>query len=198
MTIATNFMPNWLGYSVTAGTGTTFSRSIGLHQSCSSVNDPPCRSFPHEEDCLSEDRYFCSMWRTVGFLMAFACVVELATIVGFLVIMSGGKMMRERGWKILAWLLAVVAIVQFVSMAFVVSPAPQATWLSGLSIGDGLTGRLSAGLSHRQRRAVPCPGLAPGYVLDPLHGQRLRRRALRCRPRCLVLFTASRGRLRVP
>lgn len=57
------------------------------------------------------------MWRTVGFLMSFATVAELATLVGFVTIMTGGKAKRERGWKILSMLLMVVAVIQFAAMA---------------------------------------------------------------------------------
>ncbi len=52
------------------------------------------------------------MWRTTGFPMNFATVAELATIVGFLVIMSGGKQKRESGWRILGCLPGVVAGIQ--------------------------------------------------------------------------------------
>jgi hypothetical protein len=61
------------------------------------------------------------MWRTTGFLMSFAVVAELATLVGFLVILAGGRVKREGGWKVLGGLLAAVAAAQFVGMAVVVS-----------------------------------------------------------------------------
>ena len=124
MTLASIIMPDWVSYTVGVSTGPItgrVSRTVGLHQTCSSVADPECRPYPSESECQGEERYFCSMWRTTGFLMSFATVVELATIVGFLVIMAGGKMKREKGWRILGILLGAVAAVQFSAMAIVVS-----------------------------------------------------------------------------
>ncbi|KAH8893382.1 hypothetical protein GQ53DRAFT_763687 [Thozetella sp. PMI_491] len=119
MTLASIVMPDWVSYSVTASTGHTVSRSIGLHKSCSSVADPECRHYPADSECTGDERYFCSMWRTTGFLMSFATVAELATIVGFLIIMSGGKLKREKGWRVLGGLLGVVAAIHFSAMAIV-------------------------------------------------------------------------------
>ena len=124
MTLASIIMPDWVSYTVSVSTGPItgrVSRTVGLHQTCSSVADPECRPYPSESECQGEERYFCSMWRTTGFLMSFATVVELATIVGFLVTMAGGKMKREKGWRILGILLGGVAAVQFSAMAIVVS-----------------------------------------------------------------------------
>jgi hypothetical protein len=61
------------------------------------------------------------MWRTTGFLMSFAVVAELAAVVGFVIIMAGGKVQRQGGWKVLGGLLGVVSAAQFVGMAVVVS-----------------------------------------------------------------------------
>ena len=60
------------------------------------------------------------MWRTTGFLMSLAIVAELATVVSFLIIMAGGKMKRERGWKLLGVMLGVVAGIEFCAMGIVV------------------------------------------------------------------------------
>jgi len=60
------------------------------------------------------------MWRSVGFLMNFAAVIELATLVAFAVILLGGRDKREGGWKIVSSLLAGIALVQLASMAVVV------------------------------------------------------------------------------
>jgi hypothetical protein len=128
MTLASIMTPDWVSYSVTANTGNTFSRHIGLHRSCGTVVDPDeplCRPFPSDKECAGEERSFCSMWRTTGFLMSFATVVELATVVCFLIIMAGGKMKREKGWRVLGVLLAVVAGIQFCAMAIVVGRARQ-------------------------------------------------------------------------
>jgi hypothetical protein len=41
--------------------------------------------------------------------------------VGFVIIMAGGKVQRQGGWKVLGGLLGVVSAAQFVGMAVVVS-----------------------------------------------------------------------------
>lgn len=63
---------------------------------------------------------FCNLWRTVGFLIDFAVVVELATLVSFGVIISGGVQRRSAGWKIVASLLVFSGVVQCVGIAIVV------------------------------------------------------------------------------
>jgi len=120
MTIASNVLPHWVSFSVTADTGNTFYQNIGLHKSCSSESSPHCRTFPTREDCSGEERYFCSMWRSTGFLMSLAMVVELATLVTFLIVMGGGKAKRESGWKVLGGLMTGVAAIQFSAMTIVV------------------------------------------------------------------------------
>jgi hypothetical protein len=61
------------------------------------------------------------MWRSVGFLMSFAVVLEGIAIVAYLVILSGGKQLRESGWGILSLIIMLSAAVQAASMALVVS-----------------------------------------------------------------------------
>lgn len=61
------------------------------------------------------------MWRSVGFLMSFAAVLELGTIVAYVIIIGGGRQKRETGWKVLAFMLMLVGIVQCAGMAIVVS-----------------------------------------------------------------------------
>jgi hypothetical protein len=60
------------------------------------------------------------MWRSVGFMMSFAAVLELVTLVAYFVVIGGGKQKRETGWKVLAFLLVVVGVLQCASMAIVV------------------------------------------------------------------------------
>jgi hypothetical protein len=176
MTIASILMPDWLSYSMTASTGITVTRNIGLHQSCNSVSDPPCRHFPAEAECDGEERSFCSMWRTTGFLMSLATVAELATIVGFLVIMGGGKLKREKGWRVLGALLGVVAAIQFASMAIVVSSSVHAfrileTCRTPQNPRDkrSLIHLTLAGLSVRSRRPIHRARLAPRFLLRAVH-----------------------------
>jgi hypothetical protein len=59
------------------------------------------------------------MWRSVGFLMSFAVLIELATLVGYVIIVLGGKQSREYGWKVVCTLLGVITIVQLTAMAII-------------------------------------------------------------------------------
>lgn len=62
------------------------------------------------------------MWRSVGFLISFAVVLEGMTFVAFVVILAGGKQMRETGWKMLTVFLVLIGLVQAGGMGLVVSP----------------------------------------------------------------------------
>ncbi|KAF7563029.1 hypothetical protein G7046_g1110 [Stylonectria norvegica] len=119
MIIASIWMPQWVSYSVTTGGGETFEKHIGLHRSCSSLDNPPCRDFPYKDMCQGEERYFCSMWRTVGFMASFATILCLACVVSFVVIMSGGKYKRETGWPFVSVMLTLVAAVEFAVISIV-------------------------------------------------------------------------------
>ncbi|KAK0107256.1 hypothetical protein ONS95_003957 [Cadophora gregata] len=118
MTFAAIFIPDWVTYSVNSPSGGHYRKTIGLHKSCSSTSNT-CTHFPQKEDCHGSDRYFCSMWRSVGFLMSFAAVLELGTIVAYVIILGGGRQKRETGWKVLAFMLVLVGIVQCAGMAIV-------------------------------------------------------------------------------
>ncbi|CZT06390.1 hypothetical protein WAI453_006215 [Rhynchosporium graminicola] len=118
MTFGAIFMPDWISYVVDAPSGGHYTKTIGLHRSCSST-DNTCVHFPTSQDCHGSDRYFCSMWRSVGFLMSFAAVMELATIVTYVIVLGGGKQKRQSGWKLLSFMLVLVGIVQCAGMAIV-------------------------------------------------------------------------------
>ena len=120
MIIASIVTPNWVTYSVTTPKGERFEKHIGLHRSCSSLDSPPCRDFPPAELCQDGERYFCSMWRTIGFMASLATILCLACLVTFGVIMRGGKYKRETGWPVVSGILALVAIVEFVIISIVV------------------------------------------------------------------------------
>lgn len=79
-----------------------------------------CTQFPRYSDCHGEDRYFCSMWRSVGFLMSFAVVLEGMTIAAFAILLVGGKQKREQGWGVLTILVTLAAAVQAIGMALMV------------------------------------------------------------------------------
>ncbi|KAK1512125.1 hypothetical protein CTAM01_01055, partial [Colletotrichum tamarilloi] len=119
MIIASITLPHWVTYTVTTAEGKEYSKHIGLHRSCSTGFDEPCQVFPTEELCANGERYFCSMWRSVGFLASFSTILHLASIVTFLVIMGGGKYKRETGWTVLGGLLVFVAAIEFTLMGIV-------------------------------------------------------------------------------
>ena len=100
--------------------------TYGLHRRCSSLTGT-CDYFPQQEDC-HHDRYFCSMWRSVGFLMSFAVVLEGMTLITYAVILSGGMQKRAGGWKILSGLLLVVGVVELACMAIMVGLQAEKCW----------------------------------------------------------------------
>lgn len=124
LTLTSILVPHWVSMDVESqNSDTVYSQHLGLHHYCNTaLPDKPCRTFPDEEkDCDPNDRYFCSMWRTSGFLMSFATIAELATLVCFVVAIGGGQVKREYGWKVLCGLLSVVSVVQFAAMGLIVS-----------------------------------------------------------------------------
>jgi len=52
--------------------------------------------------------------------MSFTAAIELATLIAYAVVIAGGRAKRETGWKILAFLLMVVGILQCACMSLVV------------------------------------------------------------------------------
>ncbi|KAF2739674.1 hypothetical protein EJ04DRAFT_531552 [Polyplosphaeria fusca] len=114
MTIASIVEPRWLSY----GSNDKRQYSMGLHSRCSTVTGT-CKHFPQYDDCVGDKWGFCSMWRTVGFLLSFSVVVELCMLVSFIVIVVGGVQRRVTGWKVLSPLLAFGGIVQCAGMAIV-------------------------------------------------------------------------------
>jgi hypothetical protein len=61
------------------------------------------------------------MWRSVGFLMSFAILLEGMILVAYTTILMGGRQKREMGWKVLSFLLVLAGVVQCSSMALVAS-----------------------------------------------------------------------------
>jgi len=59
------------------------------------------------------------MWRSVGFLMSFAVVLEGMTLIAIVVLLAGGKEKRVNGWKVLCILATLVGLVQFAGMALI-------------------------------------------------------------------------------
>jgi len=117
-TLYSIFADNWLVWHAESRRGDHFTKIIGLHHSWTSTTDR-WEVFPHKEDCRNMEGHFCQMWRTVGFLMNIAAVLELATLIAYLVIIIGGRQKREYGWKVLVALLALIGIIQCFAMSTV-------------------------------------------------------------------------------
>ena len=56
--------------------------------------------------------------------MNFAIVMEGMTFIAFLVVILGGKQMRERGWKVLSCMLLLAGVIQCAGMSLIVSSVP--------------------------------------------------------------------------
>lgn len=118
MTLTAIIIPRWISWDTTTSSGTRIHYTYGLHKRCSSISGS-CDYFPQDEDCRGSDRYFCSMWRTVGFLMSFAVVLEGMTLVTYVTLLLGGRQKRETGWKVLALFLLLAGLVQCAGMAII-------------------------------------------------------------------------------
>ncbi|KAI9671904.1 MAG: hypothetical protein M1817_003450 [Caeruleum heppii] len=122
MTLAAIIIPKWISWDSETPSGTHIHYTYGLHRRCSSLTGT-CDHFPQYDDCHGEDRYFCSMWRSVGWMMSFAVVLEGMTLVAYITILAGGRQKRETGWKVLSSLLLFIAVVQCAGVAIIVSLA---------------------------------------------------------------------------
>lgn len=56
----------------------------------------------------------------MAFMMSVAALFELVTLITFFMLITGGKQKRERGWRLLSFLLVIVGVLQCASMAIVV------------------------------------------------------------------------------
>ncbi|MCJ1438135.1 hypothetical protein MMC27_007522 [Xylographa pallens] len=118
LTLASIIVPRWISWDSQTASGSRIHYTYGLHKRCSSLSGS-CTHFPEDADCHGGDRYFCSMWRSVGFLMNFAIVMEGMTFIAFLVVILGGKQMRERGWKVLSCMLLLAGVIQCAGMSLI-------------------------------------------------------------------------------
>lgn len=84
--------------------------------------------------------------------MNVAAVMELVTLIAFVVILAGGKQKRERGWRVLGFLLAIVAVLQCAGMAIVVSALESQAGLASAKIRSKRVNFL--GISFRQRHGT--------------------------------------------
>lgn len=118
MTLAAIIIPRWISWDSETPSGTQIHYTYGLHKRCSSLSGT-CDRFPQYGDCHGEDRYFCSMWRSVGWMMSFAVVLEAITLVTYITIIAGGRQKRESGWKVLSFLLLLTGVVQCAGVAII-------------------------------------------------------------------------------
>ncbi|PHH76303.1 hypothetical protein CDD80_1645 [Ophiocordyceps camponoti-rufipedis] len=119
MLVASIATPNWIAYAVTTAKGEHVGKTIGLNRSCSDLSTPPCREYPPAEMCENGARYFCSMWRTIGFMASLSTILCLACLTSFFVVLRGGKFKRETGWPFVAGMLTVVAVFELVLISMV-------------------------------------------------------------------------------
>lgn len=115
LTLSAIIIPRWVSFRDDTS---SITYTYGLHSRCS-VETGGCSHFPAPEDCHGSDRYFCSIWRSLGWLMSFSIVLEGMVIFAFLAILAGGRAKRETGWKFLSFMLFLVAMVQCTAMALV-------------------------------------------------------------------------------
>jgi len=108
-------MPRWVRWESDLTGDITY--SYGLHKKCSTVT-AQCTSFPTDRDC-DNDGAFCAMWRSVGFLMSFAVIIEFAAFIAFAVVILGGVQQRSYGWKIVCVLLACAGLVEAAGMSII-------------------------------------------------------------------------------
>jgi hypothetical protein len=119
LTLTSILHPHWLTWKSTLGSH-SITYSYGLHRKCSSLTGT-CSPFPSAQDCEVTSTSFCALWRSVGFLMSFAVIVELAGLVALVVVLLGGVQQREKGWRVFVPVVGVAAAVQCAGMAIVVS-----------------------------------------------------------------------------
>jgi len=156
-------------------------KQLGLHKQCSnkatieypspslfsshsytvtSKEGLQCTAYPRYSDCHNGDMYFCSMWRSVGFLMSFAVVLEGMTIAAFIVLILGGKQKREQGWGFMATMAALAGFVQAVGMSIVVCHTARSNTEAKSSIPRtrGMLTRVNRRILRRTTRSLLCLG----------------------------------------
>ena len=117
-------------------------------------------------------------------MMSFAAMLELATLVAYVVVILGGKQKREGGWKVLATMLLLVGVVQCASMAIVVGYTFEravllliwnrpifSTMMRGFSRGGiwtnrGFSARFLGVLRSFRQHLSPCRRLSSRQKMD--------------------------------
>ncbi|KAI5819443.1 hypothetical protein BZA77DRAFT_304097 [Pyronema omphalodes] len=117
LTLLSILIPSWISYHDSGPpSGHPLTYHLGLHSRCSTSG---CTPFPRRNDCHGSSRAFCSIWRSVGFLMSLAVVLEAATIVCFGTILMGGRAKREQGWGIVTVMMGLTAILQATAVVLI-------------------------------------------------------------------------------
>jgi len=119
MTVLSITEPRWISWDVSSESGSPVHYAYGLHERCSSLTQK-CEYWPAEEHCIGADeRYMCTLWRSVGFLMSFAVVIEGMSLMAFVIMLFGGKQKRVAGWKVLGTLLFLIGALQAAGMSII-------------------------------------------------------------------------------
>lgn len=137
------------------------------------------------------------MWRSVGFLMSFAIVIEGMTLIAYIVILAGGKQKREQGWKILSGLHFLVGTLQLASMAIIVSLSMKTNHCVGFASARlELTLGSLIGIPLRQRRSL-LPRLEVRHIVGSVYHQLERHAPSGKWYHCNGFTTADGRRLRI-
>jgi len=115
LTIISIALPRWIRWESEPEGERKF--SYGLHRKCSTVTGT-CDPFPSKLDC-DADATFCALWRSVGFLMSFAVIIEFASWIAFAVVILGGVQQRSYGWKMVCPLLGLASLAQLLGMSII-------------------------------------------------------------------------------
>jgi len=136
MTIVAISIPNWVFYSVQSRQGDHVWKKVGLHKSCANWREPRCLTYPYDEHCNKDpgERRFCDIWRSVGFAANLAIGLHLVAIVVFIVLLKGGKLRREHGYKILGSVLVALACLEYFIIGAVVCDLVS-WWQAGGMLG---------------------------------------------------------------
>lgn len=137
LAIAALFHPNCTPYNLRLTSLTQNGQrndTIGLHSRWRSFTGR-YEKFPLQTDCINDEK-FCSMWRTVGFLMSFEVVLELCALSAFIVVIAGGVQRRASGWKVVCSILLLGGVVQCAATAIVVCLSSQTLLTPACRLGN--------------------------------------------------------------
>lgn len=137
MTLASLLVPEWISWdtesvrlpnpclppsqrsgmsdSLWQNTAKHIHHSYGLHTRCNSIS-ATCTPFPRAQDCKGPEASFCALWKSSAFLMSLAFLVELVTLLAFLISLFGSKHRQAQGWRVVVLFLVLSAASQIGAM----------------------------------------------------------------------------------